>query len=89
MGTTTEQIEWVEMDGKPGTMPDEEGLYLCAFSDGTVETFHIDNDDIHGGGWRLGACKLTHWADVPAHPNLHNWISWNENEHYGEQNEQR
>ena len=67
--TKTEQIEWVELDGKPGTMPDE-GNYLCAFSDGTVEVMDIDVDMINDGGWRLMGVWMTHWADVPAHPNI-------------------
>lgn len=53
--------EWTEVES--GGMPDEEGWYLCAFSDGSVETFHI------ASGWRSNsACRLTHWTANPAHP---------------------
>ena len=70
MGTITvvEKIEWTELDGTPGTMPDEPGDRLCGFSDGAVEVMDIDVDMINDGGWRLMGVRLTHWADVPAHP---------------------
>ena len=70
MITVIEKIEWTELDGKPGTMPDDEGWYLCAYSNGDVEVMHIDNDDINDGGWGRRHCRLTHYADVPAHPNI-------------------
>ena len=82
-------IVWTKLNGTPGAMPDEPGRYLCAFADGTVETFDIEYDDIENGGWGYGGAKMLYWTDVPEHPDLHNWISWNENEHYGEQHGHR
>ena len=72
MGTikVTETIEWVELDDEPGTMPDEPGDRLCAFSDGGVEVMEIDAEIIQDGYWELMGVWLTHYADVPAHPNI-------------------
>jgi len=60
-------IQWEEINSQ-GSLPDEEGSYLCAFSDGSVEAFYIDVDILAAGGWRNLSCKLTHWADLPKHP---------------------
>jgi len=60
-------IEWNEITG-PGSLPDDPGKYLCAFSDGSVETFNLDEDDIARGGWACDTCRITHWADHPKHP---------------------
>jgi hypothetical protein len=52
-------IEWhsVEM------MPKEEGTYLVAFSDGTVETYPISERDIQTGVIQDGYARGLFWAE--------------------------
>lgn len=59
-------MEWTEVES--AGMPEEEGWYLCAFSDGSVESFYIADDDIAEGGWSSMNISLTHWTANPAHP---------------------
>jgi hypothetical protein len=49
-------------------MPEEEGTYLVAFSDGTVESYPMDSDDIVTGTIRAGAAKGLYWAESIPHP---------------------
>jgi hypothetical protein len=51
-----------------GDMPDEQGTYLVAFSDGTVESYPMDSDDIVTGSIRAGAAKGLYWAESIPHP---------------------
>jgi hypothetical protein len=50
-------------------MPEDEGTYLVAFSDGTVESFPMDRDDLLTGQIRAGAAKGEYWANPIPHPN--------------------
>ena len=62
-------IDWV--DKKRYGNPDESGMYLCAFSDGTVETINYlgDDDDFWSETFLYANCQMTHWAEIP--PELH------------------
>lgn len=51
-----------------GEMPDAEGTYLVAFSDGTVESYPMDHRDIKDGEVRCGQCVGEFWAQSPPHP---------------------
>ena len=52
-----------------GEMPTEEGTYLVAFSDGTVESFPMDTDDLVSGQIRAGTARGEYWANPIPHPN--------------------
>lgn len=60
-------LEWKAIT--PGEMPEDEGTYLVAFSDGTVESFPMDRDDLLTGQIRAGAAKGEYWANPIPHPN--------------------
>ena len=60
-------LEWKAI--MPGEMPEDEGTYLVAFSDGTVESFPMDTDDLLTGQIRAGAAKGEYWANPIPHPN--------------------
>jgi hypothetical protein len=60
-------LEWKAIT--PGEMPEDEGTYLVAFSDGTVESFPMDTDDLLTGQIRAGAAKGEYWANPIPHPN--------------------
>ena len=52
-----------------GEMPKDEGTYLVAFSDGAVESFPMDTDDLLSGQIRAGAARGEYWANPIPHPN--------------------
>ena len=60
-------IDWKAIGN--GEMPEEEGTYLVAFSDGTVESFPMDGDDLNSGQIRAGAARGEYWANPIPHPN--------------------
>lgn len=60
-------LEWKAI--MPGEMPEDEGTYLVAFSDGTVESFPMDTDDLLTGQIRAGAARGEYWANPIPHPN--------------------
>lgn len=51
-----------------GEMPEEEGTYLVAWSDGTVESYPMDSRDINDGEVRSGQAKGVYWAHNIEHP---------------------
>jgi hypothetical protein len=51
-----------------GEMPHEPGLYLVAFSDGTVETYPMEPGEINTGVIRSGNLKGEYWALNIGHP---------------------
>ena len=60
--------DWISVKDE---LPEESGEYLCAWSDGSIETFSFDVDDAEfatisglSKNWRV-----THWMPLPAHPN--------------------
>lgn len=61
-------------DNKRWGPPDAPGMYLCAFSDGTIETFPLGEDEVELEDctfWRVPGFKgtiITHWAELPKHP---------------------
>ncbi|CAM0006263.1 hypothetical protein VPHK375_0004 [Vibrio phage K375] len=65
--------KWISVDER---LPDEVGKYLCAFSDGTVESFDFDKADdgrygITDVGNEFYSCRqwqVTHWMELPKHP---------------------
>lgn len=60
-------IDWKAIS--TGEMPNEEGTYLVAFDDGTVESFPMDTDDLVSGQIRAGAARGEYWANPIPHPN--------------------
>lgn len=52
----------------PGEMPHEPGLYLVAFSDGTVETYPMEPGEIGVGKIRSGNLTGEYWALNIGHP---------------------
>lgn len=59
-------IEWYKIEF--GEMPDEEGTYLVAWDDGTVESYPMDERDINDGEVRSGSVKGLYWAKSIPHP---------------------
>lgn len=59
-------INWNEVQA--GNMPDTEGTYLVAFSDGTVESYPMDSDDLVAGIIRAGEARGVYWAQSIPHP---------------------
>ena len=53
-----------------GEMPREAGTYLAAFSDGTVESYPMDDTDIGDGEIRAGAETGLYWAHSIPHPDM-------------------
>lgn len=51
-----------------GTMPEEEGTYLVAWSDGTVESYPMDHRDITDGEIKSGGIVGVYWAEGIPHP---------------------
>ena len=52
----------------PGEMPHDPGLYLVAFSDGTVETYPMRLGEINVGSIRSGNLSGEYWALNLEHP---------------------
>ena len=52
----------------PGEMPHDPGLYLVAFSDGTVESYPIEPGEINAGVIRSGNLVGEYWALNIEHP---------------------
>ena len=66
-------IQWT--DNLKYGPPDEPGMYLVAFNDGTVESFNLWEDEVNNPNvewWtiptRINKLIITHWAELPAHP---------------------
>jgi hypothetical protein len=59
-------IEWYPVAF--GEMPSEAGTYLVAFSDGSVESYPMDDRDINDGEIRCGNTTGQYWAHSPPHP---------------------
>lgn len=61
MSPLTQQvvIQWWSVE----TMPKEEGTYLVAFSDGSVETYPISERDIQTGVIQDGYTRGLFWAE--------------------------
>ena len=51
-----------------GDMPSDEGTYLVAFNDGTVESYPMDSDDLVSGEIRAGEYRGVYWAEPIPHP---------------------
>ena len=54
-------------------IPEDIGVYLCHFSDGAIETFPFDSDDINHQSittysWGVEDASVTHWMDLPEAP---------------------
>ncbi len=63
--------KWISVDDE---MPEEEGMYLCFFSDGSIETYEVDS--VYGMAYEftpvnldiLGKVEVTHWMPLPDAP---------------------
>jgi len=53
-----------------GEMPSEEGTYLVAWDDGSVESYPMDDRDINDGEIRSGNAKGLYWAEPIPHPDM-------------------
>lgn len=64
--------EWISVADE---YPSEPGIYLCHFTDGTIETFPFDEDlcerSIYGENviWGVHQDLVTHWMPLPEAPN--------------------
>jgi hypothetical protein len=61
----------VVLDWRPvtyGEMPDVEGTYLVAFSDGTVESWPMSMQEINAGEVRTSLITGMYWAHPIPHP---------------------
>lgn len=59
-------IQWYPIEF--GEMPDDEGTFLVAWSDGTVESYPMDSHDIATGEIKSGTAKGIYWAESIQHP---------------------
>lgn len=59
--------KWTSVDD---WLPEEEGVYLCHFSDGTIETFHYQSEDQRNLLWGVGTDWVTHWMPLPRPPTI-------------------
>ena len=53
--------------------PDQPGMYLCHFTDDTIETFQADDEDFDENGdmvepWGVSGDHVTHWMPLPDPP---------------------
>ena len=63
-------IDWVDV--KRYGFPDDEGAYLCAFTDGTIETLrHFPGEEGASGSYwnQKSSTHVSHWAEIT--PELH------------------
>ena len=62
--------DWISVDDE---MPEYEGMYLCHFSDGDIETFIFDKT-VDSDFWTVvggiydGSVYVTHWMELPPPP---------------------
>jgi hypothetical protein len=70
---------WISVEDE---MPEEEGVYLCHWDDGVIETYDCEID---GNYWDVpvsifksvanskgGISRVTHWQPLPSPPQLRN-----------------
>jgi len=55
--------KWISVDDR---LPETEGMYLCYFSDDTIETFEYVVSDTKL--WGIHQDIVTHWQKLPAPP---------------------
>jgi len=58
-------IEWYSIADE---MPEVEGTYLVAFTDGSVETYPIEQDQINAGSVKDGNIHGVYWAKCLSSP---------------------
>ena len=66
--TTLRQMVVIEWYSIADGMPETEGTYLVAFTDGTVETYPIEQDQINAGDIRDGNIHGVWWARCLSYP---------------------
>ena len=58
--------QWISVEDK---LPDENRDYLCAFDDGTIETYPFDAvEHLCIWGSNSGRFGVTHWMELPEPP---------------------
>lgn len=62
----TISIEWHPIQF--GDMPDNEGTYLVAWSDGTVESYPFSPSELQDGEVKSGRTRGVYWAEPISHP---------------------
>ena len=50
--------------------PPEAGTYLTYWSDGTLETYPLDENELERAVVMVHNAALTHWADLPPAPKV-------------------
>ena len=60
-------IHWKPVD--INEMPSDEGTYLVAFDDGTVESYPMSQGDLICGEIRAGGARGIYGAESPPYPN--------------------
>ena len=63
------KVEWVSCTGT-GSWPDEPGNYLNYWSDSSIETFYLDDEDLEKSSITVGNSTLLYWADNVEPPDL-------------------
>lgn len=60
------KIKWYSIS--VGETPSEQGTYLVAWDDGTVESYPFDSRDIQDGQVKSGRSRGVYWAEPIPHP---------------------
>jgi len=50
-------------------LPEEDGTYICHFSDGIIETFPYESGDFNRP-WGVHNVVVTHWMPLPDPPEV-------------------
>ncbi len=63
-------MKWISVNDET---PDQPGMYLCHFTDGTIETFPLEETDFDVDGeavlpWGVHSDCVTHWMPLPEPP---------------------
>ncbi len=57
--------QWISVDDR---YPEKDGLYLCHFTDKTIETFDYQSEDADDRTWGVHNYLVTHWMPLPEPP---------------------
>lgn len=63
--TPRHQPDWKSWNDE---QPSEPGMYLTYWSDGILETYPLDQNELEAGMVFLQTAVLAHWADLPQAP---------------------
>lgn len=57
--------KWISVSDK---LPEKEGVYLCYFSDDTIETFEFSLVNMNYADWGVSIYLVSHWMPLPDPP---------------------